>query len=104
MERPAQPPPSLRTLARAARGALTFLTRVPAGGYPYSDAEFRWSSAWFTAVGALLGAVYAALWWAVDAAGPLVAATLVLACALLVTGAFHEDGLADTADALGGGR
>ena len=36
-------------------------------------------------------------------AGGLVAATLVVIAGLLITGAFHEDGLADSADALGGG-
>ncbi len=34
----------------------------------------------------------------------LVAATLVVIAATLVTGAFHEDGLADVADAFAGGR
>lgn len=34
----------------------------------------------------------------------LPAAAVTLGLSLLLTGAFHEDGLADTADALGGGR
>ncbi len=34
---------------------------------------------------------------------PLVVATLVTGASALVTGAFHEDGLADTADSVGGG-
>jgi adenosylcobinamide-GDP ribazoletransferase len=36
--------------------------------------------------------------------GPLPAAFLVIGGSLLLTGAFHEDGLADTSDALGGAR
>jgi adenosylcobinamide-GDP ribazoletransferase len=88
---------------RALRAAVTFLTRVPVGGHPFNDAEFRWSSAWFPAVGALLGLVYAGVWTAAEPLGAPAAAALVLVAALLVTGAFHEDGLADTADALGGG-
>jgi adenosylcobinamide-GDP ribazoletransferase len=93
----------VRTFARAGRGAITFLTRVPVGGYPYSAAEWRWTSAWFPAIGALLGLAYAGVWAACAAtAGALVAAVLVVVASLLLTGAFHEDGLADTADALGG--
>ena len=100
----ATPAAKWRTVLRAFRGAVTFLTRVPVGGFPYSAEEWRWTSAWFPAVGALLGAAYALLFRGAAAAGPMVAAILVLIAALLVTGAFHEDGLADTADALGGGH
>lgn len=89
-------------ILRGARAAATFLTRVPVGGFPYSDADWRWSSAWFPFVGAGLGAAQAAAWLLVERGGALVAATVVVALGLLLTGAFHEDGLADTADALGG--
>jgi len=91
------------TFLRAGRAALTFLTRLPVGGFPYHDTEWQWSSAWFPVVGAIVGAIYAGIWeGAAPALGAPVAAVLVLIAALLVTGAFHEDGLADTADALGG--
>jgi len=91
------------TFVRAGRAALTFLTRLPAGGFPYRDEEWQWSSAWFPVVGALLGAIYAGVWLGVEPGlGAAVAAVLVLVACLLLTGAFHEDGLADTADALGG--
>ncbi|WP_437777217.1 adenosylcobinamide-GDP ribazoletransferase [Sorangium sp. So ce1097] len=93
---------TLPPVLRGARAATTFLTRVPVGGFPYADADWRWASAWFPFVGAGLGAAQAAAWLLVDRGGALVAACVAVALGLLLTGAFHEDGLADTADALGG--
>ncbi len=88
---------------RGGRAAVVFLTRVPVGGFPYESEDFRWAAAWFPMVGAALGGVIVAVLLAAAALGPLVAAWLAIATSLLVTGGFHEDGLADTADALGGG-
>ena len=90
--------PALRGL----RAACTFLTRVPVGGFPYSDAEWRWAAGWFPAVGLLIGCACAAVDVALMPAGPWPAAAASVIAGLLLTGAFHEDGLADTADALGG--
>jgi adenosylcobinamide-GDP ribazoletransferase len=87
---------------RGARAAVVFLTRIPAGGFPYAPAEQRWASGWFPAVGLAVGSLAAGAFVAGRTAGPLVAAGLALAASVLATGAFHEDGLADTADALGG--
>jgi adenosylcobinamide-GDP ribazoletransferase len=87
---------------RGARAAFAFLTRIPVGGHPYAEAELAWAPAHFSLVGLVLGGLLAAahrLLWPV---GPLADATLVVATSLLVTGALHEDGLADTSDALGG--
>ena len=78
------------------------MTRVPVGGFPYAAGEWRWTSAWFPLVGLAVGTVCAAVWWLVAPLGPWVAAMAVLVASILLTGAFHEDGLADTADALGG--
>ncbi len=91
------------TFVRSIRAAFIFLTRIPLGGFPYSRAEWRWSSAHFPLVGLVLGALLGAFWqlgypWL----GPWLTACFVTACSMLLTGAFHEDGLADTADALGG--
>jgi adenosylcobinamide-GDP ribazoletransferase len=85
------------------RAAVALLTRVPVGGFPYSDSDLRWSAAHLPLVGALVGALLAATWSVGVRAGNLVAAVVVVASSLLLTGAIHEDGLADTADALGGG-
>ncbi|HEY6561488.1 MAG TPA: adenosylcobinamide-GDP ribazoletransferase [Polyangiaceae bacterium] len=91
------PPP-----INAARAAFVFLTRLPVGGFPYERDDWRWASAHFPLVGAVLGALYAVVWWCSTGIGPLVQAALCVIAGLLLTGAFHEDGLADTADALGG--
>ena len=82
--------------------AVAFLTRVPVG----RGRERAPSSAavrWFPAVGALLGVTAALTYWAGHwLVGPVPAAAFAVAVPILLTGAFHEDGLADTADAAGG--
>lgn len=85
--------------------AFTFLTRLPLPGASTMDAEtLARSSVWFPVVGAVVGG-FGAL--TLIAAGrlwpPVVAAVLSLLATILVTGAFHEDALADAADGLGGG-
>lgn len=88
---------------REMRAAFVFLTRIPVGGGPYTDAEWQASTGHFPLVGAALGALLAALAGALlPHFGGWPTALLVLAASMLLTGAFHEDGLADTADALGG--
>jgi adenosylcobinamide-GDP ribazoletransferase len=89
-------------VVRGLRAAMVFLTRVPVGGFPYRDAEWRWAAAWFPLVGGAVGAVAGGVAWLAAGAGAFVAGALAVIASLLVTGAFHEDGLADTADALGG--
>ena len=82
-------------------GATQFLTRIPVDlRRPPDPAR---SLPWFPVVGGLIGVLVgglaAGLFELVPAA---VAATLAIAFGLVLTGAFHEDGLADAADALGG--
>ncbi len=88
---------------RGIRAATLFLTRIPVGGGPYTAVEWRWASGWFPLVGAGIGAIAAGTWWVASPLGPGAAAVSAVAVTVLITGAFHEDGLADTADALGGG-
>lgn len=78
---------------------LFFLTRIPVGGFPYSTDEWRWASGWFPFVGLVIGTAMAATWLAVAQVGGFPAAVLVTGLGMLLTGAFHEDGMADTADA-----
>lgn len=84
--------------------ALQFLTRVPIPArLGFDPAWLHQSARHFPAVGALVGAWGAlVLWGAVHHWSALVAVLLSLAATVWMTGAFHEDGLADTCDALGG--
>lgn len=85
--------------------ALGFLTRIPMLAHiDYSQRLMNQSSLYFPLVGLLLGALYAglytllALFWP-----PLIGVLLIILFHLWLTGAFHEDGLADSFDGLGGG-
>ncbi|SDX00275.1 adenosylcobinamide-GDP ribazoletransferase [Marinobacter mobilis] len=85
--------------------ALGFLSRIPMlVRIDYSPQLMNQSSLYFPLVGLLLGALYAGLYLVVALFwSPLVSVGLVVAFHLWLTGAFHEDGLADCTDALGGG-
>jgi adenosylcobinamide-GDP ribazoletransferase len=83
-------------------GALQFLTLLPTRRSTASPGD---SALFFPLVGALLGALSAAVLYAATAPlGPSIAALLAIAVLLLATGGLHEDGLADAADAFRAGR
>jgi adenosylcobinamide-GDP ribazoletransferase len=84
--------------------ALQFLTRVPVPAWVgFQPAWLQACLRHFPLIGALVGAWAAAvLWVAAPWWPPAVAAVLSVIATLWLTGAFHEDGLADTCDALGG--
>ena len=85
-------------------GAVSFLTRVPVGGGIREAGELAGSVPWFPVVGAGVGLAEAGVYaGARMLLPPLVAAGLAVVAGILLTGAFHEDGLGDTADALAGG-
>jgi adenosylcobinamide-GDP ribazoletransferase len=86
-------------------GAVSFLTRVPAGAGTRTPEELARSVPWFPVVGAGVGLAVAGVYAAARALlPPLPAATVAVVAGVCLTGAFHEDGLGDTADAFGGGR
>ena len=96
--------------------ALQFLTRIPVTGrlaawVGYSDEMLRASSRYFALVGALVGlfgaAVYACaaqLWPLNSQHSGLIAAVLCFSATAWLTGGFHEDGLTDYVDGMGGGQ
>lgn len=83
-------------------GSIQFLTRVPIR--MRAPVEHARIVPWFPIVGLLIGAVVGGVAAGASELVPTaVAASLAVVTGLLVTGAFHEDGLADVADAFGGG-
>ena len=86
----------------ALRASFTFLTRIPVGGFPYPPKTWEWISIWFPLVGAFLGSIQALIWVGLDGHSDPTRAIIVVIVGLLVTGGFHEDGLSDSVDALGG--
>jgi len=84
--------------------ALQFLTRVPVPRWVGWQPEWLHHSArHFAAVGLVVGALGALVLWSAAHLWPaLVAVLLCMAATVWMTGAFHEDGLADTCDGLGG--
>lgn len=93
--------------------AIQFFTRIPIDGrlahwVGFSPAMLRASAAHFPGVGWVIGGLTALVFWGlvqvlpVQPAAPWLAAVLSTAFSVWLTGAFHEDGLADAADGLGG--
>jgi adenosylcobinamide-GDP ribazoletransferase len=86
------------------RAAFTFLTRVPLQSTDGGDGDLARAVAWFPVVCGLLGLTVAGAYalsypWLPSFLGAVVA----VAVGTWLTGAFHEDGLADTLDAFGSG-
>ena len=86
--------------------ALTCLTKLPwPWRGPADEAALARSMFWFPWVGALLGLGFWGAWVGLDKILPApAAAAVLLALTVGVTGGLHLDGLADTADGLGGGH
>ena len=84
--------------------ALMFFTRIPVGNLPYSRAHLQASARYFSWVGILVGSIGGiVLVVSNEIFSPAVSIALSMLATILVTGSFHEDGLADCCDAFGGG-
>jgi adenosylcobinamide-GDP ribazoletransferase len=96
----------LRFEARLWLTALEFLTRIPIPATAHFDPA--WMSRcvrYFPWVGVLIGACGALVWWALQPMlSPWLAGALAFTATALITGAFHEDGLSDYVDGIGGGQ
>ncbi len=95
----------LRYEARLVLVAIQFLTRLPIPSFSHYEPQWlHQSSRYFPAVGLLIGVLCAGVFWLGSILfTPLVAAVISTAFGIKLTGAFHEDGLADSCDGLGGG-
>ena len=94
---------SVRELKRFL-AAVQYFTRLPVPAWVgHSQALLDDSVRYFPAVGLVVGAVGAAVFLAAHTLWPVTIAVAVsMIATLLATGAFHEDGLADAVDGLGG--
>jgi adenosylcobinamide-GDP ribazoletransferase len=95
-----------RELSRLAC-ATQFLTRLPTPRLEsWSDDLLARSARYFPLVGLAVGSLSAAVFAVARGVWPSGALPAVLAvgAAVVATGGFHEDGLADAADGLGGGQ
>jgi adenosylcobinamide-GDP ribazoletransferase len=84
--------------------AIGFYTRIPLRGLSTASDELARSAPWFPIVGAGIGAIIAAAYVGLSLSIPsTVAAVLAVSAGAMLTGALHEDGLGDVADAFAGG-
>jgi adenosylcobinamide-GDP ribazoletransferase len=99
----------MQTMLRELRLFLTaiqFFTRIPAPAWVgHSAQQLEQAARYLPLVGAAVGAIAAAVLWLSAQVLPLsLAVGLSMVGGILVTGAFHEDGLSDFADGMGGGH
>lgn len=85
--------------------ALAYFTRLPVPGWvAFAPEKLSHAARFLPLVGWLVGATGAAVFWLAAQVLPIdIAVVLSMAATIRVTGAFHEDGWADTCDGLGGG-
>lgn len=84
--------------------AIQFFTRVPIHLQNFEEQELNQAAKFFPLIGLFVGSVSALVYVISNLVLPLSLAVIIsMAASILLTGAFHEDGLADMADGFGGG-
>jgi len=84
--------------------AFQFMTRIPISGLPREPRALARAAKFFPVVGLAVGLIGVAIYRALVARmQPQLVALVLLVYLVLITGALHEDGLADAADGFGGG-
>lgn len=97
----------LKDVVADLRIAASFVTIVPVGSSKPAGEGAVARATWALPIAGLLVGLAGAMVYALArklGLAPGMAALLALATTALITGALHEDGLADAADGLGGGR
>lgn len=95
----------MKTQLRVFGAGVQFLTRIPVpASLGYEPDDLARSTVYFPVIGVIVGAAGAGVYWLAAEGWPsFVAATLAIAATIWLTGAFHEDALADAFDGFGGG-
>lgn len=84
--------------------AFQFMTRIPISGLPHEPSALARAAKFFPVVGLTIGLIAVAIQRVLAArVKPQVLALVLIIYLVLITGALHEDGLADAADGFGGG-
>ncbi|KPC49699.1 adenosylcobinamide-GDP ribazoletransferase [Amantichitinum ursilacus] len=95
----------MRNSLRALLCAVGYFTRIPIPAWVgYQAGDLDRAARYFPLVGMLVGLIAAVVFWLAHWLWPVRVAVLISTVATVyLTGAFHEDGLADSVDGLGGG-
>lgn len=85
--------------------ALMFFTRITCPKWTdHNPVYMKESGRYFSLIGWVIGAISAGVFWVSNLLFSVeISAVLSIAASIRLTGAFHEDGLADVGDGFGGG-
>lgn len=85
--------------------AVSFFSRLPVPEKtPYSDERMNRAGRYFSLVGVVLAGLCSGVYWLFSQVfSPEISVFVMMVFSLMLTGAFHEDGLTDMADGIGGG-